>query len=411
MAQVINTNIMSLTAQRNLSKTNKAMETAMQRLSSGLRINSAKDDAAGLAVSQTMLGQIKSYNQAVRNANDGISMIQTAESAMAEIQTMMQRVRELATQGASDTIGDAERGYLGDEMLELKEEMLNIANRTTFNGQYLMNGSMGSGVDTGASTVAVGMAVTSAAGDGSITNITVSGTDPSTTYSFTAGGVATEVLTLTNDTTGVGQAIDLSVALGPGDLAAGDSYTIDFAAIGVEITVTNAASAGGVITAEEIGAHFDTEDLVTTADSGAILQVGAGTTAADKLDINFTDVRVDEGTGTDADLIAFATAITTFATDKTRDTAESLLGTVDAALDAVSKQRGVLGAAQNRLDYTISGLQTASENLSAARSRVVDADFAAETAELTRVQILQQAGISMLAQANAAPQNVLALLQ
>ncbi|MFN8761707.1 MAG: flagellin, partial [Burkholderiales bacterium] len=191
--QVINTNVASLNAQRNLNNSQGALQTSLARLSSGLRINSARDDAAGLAVSQRLGAQIKSLNQAMRNANDGISMLQTAEGAMDEMQNILTRMKELGTQAANGTIGSTERGFINTELVELRDEMQDIASRTNFNGQTLLTGSLSTSVNAGSTETNVGTAVVAATGT-SVTALDVSKASSGTTFTFTASG---EDLTLT----------------------------------------------------------------------------------------------------------------------------------------------------------------------------------------------------------------------
>jgi flagellin len=274
MAQTINTNLMSLNAQRNLNSTQSSLATSMQRLSSGLRVNSAKDDAAGIAIAERMNAQVRGMNVAIRNANDGISMAQTAEGGIAKIGDMLQRMRELAVQSANATNTSADQANLNMEFAQLASEVSRTITSTKFNGKQVI------GSDAGTQTFQVGA--------------------------------------------NVGDTIDVvSVDLGG-------------------ITAIGSVVAGGI-------------DSVN----------GATTAMAD----------------------------------------------IDAALDAINTERAMYGAAQNRLEAAISTLQISSENTAAARGRIMDADFATETANLSRAQILQQAGTAMLAQANQVPQQVLQLLR
>jgi len=278
MGLTINTNIVSLNAQRNLGKSTAALAKSVERLSSGLRINHAADDAAGLAISTTLKAQTRSINQAIRNANDAVSLLQTAEGGLAEMGNILQRMRELAEQAANGSLGQTERGYLNDEYLALKSEINRISDVTEFAGSKLLDGTLSAGV------------------------------------SFQIGfkNTANDRLTLTlND--------------------------------------TDAAS------------------------------LGLNTSGADSI--------------------------------STAAAAQSVLSVLDAsAITILSGRRGTIGALQNRLEYTISNLQTAAENFSAANSRIEDADFAAETAAYVRNQILVQAGTAVLAQANVLPQQALTLL-
>ncbi|MBI4292296.1 MAG: flagellin [Betaproteobacteria bacterium] len=393
MAMVINTNVASLNAQRNLSTTSSAAQNALQRLSSGLRINTAKDDAAGLAISTRMNAQIKSLNQGIRNANDAISMIQTAEGGLSELQNMMTRIRELAVQASSDTVGSTERGYIDTELQELLSEMNNIANRTKFNGNALLTGALATTLDA-TGTVTNGLQV----GAASVTNIDVSGAAAGKTFtlSYAAG---TDTLTLSDGT----NSQDLTLLI----MAADSSQTLNFSGLGVSLTLSSVA--GDAV--DTIGAALATKTVITSAGSAAAtFQVGADYDSNNQVSVSFEDATVVNGNA-DAGIDGLADALATFTGAKTAANAGALLSAVDDALDSISTMRASYGAAQNRLTNAVSNLQATSENLAAAKSQVTDADFAAETAALTRAQVLQQAGTAMLAQANSAPNQVLALLR
>jgi flagellin len=281
MPQTINTNIASLNAQRNLNSSQSSLATSMQRLSSGLRVNSAKDDAAGLAIAERMNTQVRGMNVAVRNANDGISLAQTAEGALAKVGDNLQRMRELAVQARNSTNSDSDKDSLNKEFAQLQSEIKRVLGGTTFNGKAIL------GADATGLTFQIGANTTA------------------------------------DDT----------------------------------ITVT-------------------TEDLTTATDITAV----TGTTA------------VIDATATSGSL-------------------KAVIDNIDTALDTLNNTRATFGATQSRFEAVISNLQQAVENQSAARSRIMDADFAAETAAMSRAQILQQAGTAMVAQANALPQQVLRLLQ
>ncbi|MBD3610217.1 MAG: flagellin FliC [Gammaproteobacteria bacterium] len=278
MPQVINTNVMSLNSQRNLNRSQDSMKIALQRLSSGLRINSAKDDAAGLAISERFTAQVRGLNQAARNAADGVSLAQTAEGSLQEIANNLQRMRELAVQAANATNSASDRASLNDEMTALKSEITRVAGATDFNGVKVL-----------------------------------------------------------------GTTTTLTFQVGANDVAANDQ---------VKLTTTKIVSAVGV----------------------------------------------------KSTLLAARTI-------STATKAVSSLGIIDDAINEIASVRADFGTLQNRFESIIRNVQNVSENLQSARSRIQDADFAAETAELTRTQILQQAGVAMLAQANSLPQNVLSLLQ
>jgi flagellin len=277
--QVINTNLMSLNAQGNLAATKKDLSTAIQRLSTGLRVNSAKDDAAGLAIANRMDAQARGMNVAVRNANDGISLAQTAEGALGKVTDMMQRMRELAVQSANASNTATDRGSLNAEFTQLAQEVDRTLLSTRFNGQAILAGSAGA-----------------------------------LQFQIGANNAATDQLT---------------------------------------ITTTNMATA-------------------TTIAAITVSTAGIGTSAAN---------------------------------------ANAMITALDTALDTINSERATYGAVQNRFEAVIANLQISAENQTAAKSRIMDADFAKETASLTRAQILQQAGTAMLAQANSAPQGVLALLR
>jgi flagellin len=281
MSLAINTNLFSLNAQRNVASTQNSLATAMQRLSSGLRVNSAKDDAAGLAIAERMNAQVKGMNVAIRNANDGISLAQTAEGALGSIVNNLQRMRELAVQSANDTNGATDRTALNNEFQALANENARVITSTQFNGQALLTGAGGSGG----------------------------------TFAFQVGA---------------NTATDNQIS----------------------VVTTNIATA------------------MTTSTQGASATLG-----------------------TDA------------------ASARAAMTAIDTALTAVNGARSTFGAAQNRFESVVSNLRVSAENQAASRSRIIDADFAQETANLSRAQVLQQAGVAMVAQANALAGNVLALLR
>jgi flagellin len=591
MPQIINTNIASLTAQRNLNTSQNDLNTSLQRLSSGLRINSAKDDAAGLAISERFTTQIRGLNQAARNANDGISLAQTAEGDLAQITNNLQRIRELAVQSANATNSSSDRAALQNEVSELISEIDRVATSSSFNGVSLLDGSFASqqfqvgansgevvsinsissartfslgqsngvsianatnvvgdvaagtltingntlgAVDgdaaalaaaisasdgnltaTAASNVQTGIAfvdvvgtasaaavsnatavggafttqVASAAGE--TTSLTVGGisvytqTSVGAAENFTAANADAQLTANTAAITGAGFTIGGTIAGGDlvftradgasfdivatngfattaggfagADFAAGtntvnngsiavaaaapnytltlEGSTLDLTAAGSDGTIT-AAEVAGVInnvagyTASASGATLD----ITAADGRNIALVESGTdSAAEGLTALSTTFRsvIDSITSANSDLvIAGAGAAQAGLTAGTTAASAALIGTtianttiatvsganaailsVDSALTSINGSRASLGAIQNRFDSVVASIQTTSENLSASRSRIRDADFAEETAALTRAQILQQAGVSILSQANALPQNVLALLQ
>jgi len=382
--QVINTNVISLNAQRNLSSSQSSLATAMQRLSSGLRINSAKDDAAGLAISERMTSQINGLDQAGRNANDGISLAQTAEGALGSIGSNLQRVRELAVQSANATNSTSDRAAIQTEVSQLMSEIDRVANQTSFNGVKLVDGSFSSAVfQVGANA---GETITV----GSITDANVAALGSVTAATGQSGAVS-GISAL--GAVGAGKLVVNGVDVGASIGAAGSSQQ---RVSQVVDAINNNAQTTGV------NAAFDASTGHIVLTSGANIAV-TGT---------------DDGTATGFNISSSqgsATATTT--TGLTSLDVSSFAGAslaiqqVDSALQQVNSARATLGAVQNRFSSVVSNLSATSENLSASRSRIRDTDFASETAEMTRTQILQQAGTAMLAQANQVPQSVLSLLK
>lgn len=497
MAQIINTNISSLTAQRNLNKSQGTLATAMQRLSSGLRINSAKDDAAGLAISERMTSQIRGLNQAIRNANDGVSLAQTAEGALSETTNNLQRIREISVQSANSTNSATDRAALQAEVNQLKQEIDRIASTTEFNGLKLLDGSFtaqsfqvgananqtidvsvagASGsdlanynVDANSTTADQGTASTTdaaAALPGTNTigaqTLSISGTLGSDTTGITAGDSAFTVATKVNniqDSTGVtaiatttatidtlSLAGTISMTLGSGGSTSTVSAavtTTDLTAFATEINkvtgttgITATATGGTLVLTQADGKDINIADF-THSTTGSTIVVDTVNTATDpetlttgtsdstivsgSVEFNSSNTFSVSSSIADSAGSVFSGAANAVATVSTQLVSSIDVGTaagantaieiIDAAIATVSGIRADLGAVQNRFSTTMSNLEATSENLAAARSRIQDADFAKETAEMTRSQILQQAGVAMVAQANALPQSVLSLLQ
>jgi flagellin len=516
MAQVINTNISSLNAQRNLSNSKSALATALERLSSGLRINSAKDDAAGLAISDRFTTQIRGLDQAVRNSNDGISLSQTAESALGELTNNLQRIREIAVQSANASNSASDRQALDQEVQQRLAEVERIATQTAFNGQKVLNGTFGTatfqvGANVG-ETISVALSAsmrTTAIGktadyvNGStqyVSTLAVGQQGTGVTTNGLAGGdlsiqigsaAAIGVVASVDNTAGAGnagrsigsaysktQAINASAI--PNLTASADTTVVfDFAAItDTASTYTLSVNGQGIFTTD--GNAISGTTLVAAinanaASTGVTASFDSGNNRVTMTASDGRDITVSQTTGTDvaglgqgltvtttgfnnsvndayaATTVATGTAVSNVFVGTIRLTstdsitlsgnnetyigyadnaamalgssalnsasvtsvanANTTIGRVDAALTAVSSLRSTFGAIQNRFESTISNLQAISENLQASRSRILDADFAAETANLTRAQILQQAGTAILAQANAVPQGVLALLR
>lgn len=379
MASVINTNISSLNAQRNLSSSQDALATSLQRLSSGLRINSAKDDAAGLAISERMTTQIRGLNQAMRNANDGVSLAQTAEGSLGAIAGSLQRIRELAVQSANATNSASDRAALDVEAQQLKDEVDRVATQTNFNGVNLLDGSFASQQFQVGANVNETITVTSIANAQSA--------NLGTTTSAAVTSIAATAFTAI-----AANAIQISdsggTAINVGAIAA-DASAIERAA-GMRDAINAVADQTGVY------ATNDTSTTITLTAAHNIVIAGA--------------VLTTSGLANATTAAATTTGFSTLDLNNVAG-ANTAITTMDAALNSVNTARANLGALQSRFESVVSNLSINAENLSAARSRIQDADFAAETASLTRAQILQQAGTAMLAQANASQQNVLSLLQ
>lgn len=498
MAQVINTNVASLNAQRQLGRSSNAQATTMERLSSGLRINSAKDDAAGLAISDRMTSQIRGLDQAARNANDGISLAQTAEGALQESTNILQRMRELSVQSANDTNTASDRDNLQKEVVQLQEELNRIANTTSFNGKTLLDGSFsGQEFHVGAEanqsiSVNISNATTEALGNESFT----SDKSADTTISGAKAGLVNNVSAQTLSVQGSLGKEDITVGVGDSAKSIADSINTNSEGTGVTATGITTAQLNtlgeeGAISFDLFGqneadaatvtANIANKDDLTDLASAINEQSGkTGITATlteDKKGVNLKntegyDITIDNFTtsattktfnlqGTDKDdaLIGSATggvmtsggadvatvggrlemdsnkgftvtsnvaAEITLAADTadasklqkvgdidigTQAGSNDALNILDGALAKISDSRASLGATQNRFSSTIANLENVSQNVSASRSRIQDADFAKESANLAKNQVLQQAGTAMLSQANASTQSVLSLLQ
>jgi len=488
MASVINTNVASLNSQRNLGSSATALSTSLQRLSSGLRINSAKDDAAGLAISDRMNSQIRGMTQAGRNANDGVSMAQTAEGALASSGDILQRIRELAVQSSNASNSASDRQALQTEVTQLGSELNRIADTTTFNGQKLLDGSMGTanfqvGADAnqlisasganfttntyGNNRVKNDQAATAATNTSVSADITVSGGRGSKTITTTVGdsakavaaninkqtadtGVTAEAKTQVNLKMTGGEAVNFELK---GDNSAAVSINFTVGGSGANssdyasgINAINAQSAKTGITAEydqknggiklshasgetiqvdnknTAATQFDVAAYTSAGGTSAATAIQAGGPAVALGSVTFDSESsfsvTDAGTGLGVGAPAGATTaqsstLNSVATlDVTNfDNAQLAIKIADAALSNVNTQRAAYGALQSRFSSAIANLSTTTENLSASKSRIVDTDFAAETASMTRGQILQQAGTAMLAQANSLPNGVMSLLR
>jgi flagellin len=384
----VNTNVVSLNAQRNTGATQSALAISMQRLSSGLRVNSAKDDAAGLAISERMNAQIKGLNVAARNANDGISLAQTAEGALGKVGDMLQRMRELAVQSANATNNQTDRDALQAEVAQLKEEIGRVATTTKFNGTTLLDGSFTAqsfqvGANSGETISLAAIADADLAALGTLQTSADSYDQTLGALTATDGALATSL-----DINGVSVAIAADVGRD-----AATALTELVAAFDAAKTANPTALAGVTMAADGAITSATTTDVpLVIANVTNLTGVSAGTT---------------NGTLTEG---ASETGIANLTIASAEDAAFAM-DAIDSALTAVNTARGTLGAVQSRFENAIANIQVTSENLAAARGRIVDADFAAETASLSRAQILQQAGTAMIAQANQLPQQVLSLLR
>jgi flagellin len=470
MSQTINTNISSLTAQRNQSRTQDDLATAIARLSSGLRINSSKDDAAGLAISERMTAQINGLDQAARNANDGISLAQVADGGLSGVNDALQRMRELAVQSANSTNSASDRAALQQEVSQLQAEIDRVATQTQFNGLNLLDGTFTAqqfqvGPNAGQTITVSSIASARSSSLGQYagfnqTNASIGAASNATqATTVTVGGATISLGTIATDAKAIANAISAanvsgltatanatSVAAGTQALTATAAGTATITVNGLAISVNNALGNPTTNRANTVAAINAQSAVtgVTATDTGS----GVALTASDGRNV---DLAFNAGTATGATIADFGlNAVGTYggtvnltyqapngvagnvvfagayaATDaiaatgtaisaidvSTLNGANAALSAIDAALTQVNSSRAALGAIQNRFSSTISNLQTASENLTASRSRIQDADFAAETANLARDQVLQQAGTAMIAQANQLPQQVLQLLK
>jgi flagellin len=403
MASTINTNTISLNSQRNLGTSQNSLATSMQRLSSGLRVNSAKDDAAGLAISERMNTQVRGLTVGARNSNDGISLAQTAEGALGKVGDMLQRMRELAVQSSNATNSKADRAALQAEVAQLTDEIDRVAKQTSFNGTKILDGSFSGAVfQVGANS---GDNITV----GRLTNSSASGlAKVAYAYGSESGIQASSV----TDLSAITDSSTLNIQDGTNTWNLGP---IKEASSGTErmgqmIEAINRKSADTGVTAflTKDGAGTYTIDIVSSkldsnGDTVAMTLNGFdannfGSAAAIDSSIDATDTTTD------------ALGIDTLSVDSQRN-AWVALKKIDSAIDQVNNARADLGALQSRFENSVGSIEIQVENLSASRGRIVDADFAKETANLSRTQILQQAGTAMVAQANQLPQGVLALLQ
>ena len=397
MAMSINTNVVSINAQRNLGLSGNSLGVSMQRLSSGLRVNSAKDDAAGLAIAERMTTQVRGLEVASRNANDGISLAQTAEGALGKVGDMLQRMRELAVQSGNATNSKTDREALQAELHQLRDEVDRVAKTTSFNGAKLLDGSFTGGVfQVGANSgdnITVGALANTKVTElgkahyGGGASAAVTDTLKNNAAAAMTNASATVTITGANNV-----AVTVEVAKDAnitGDEALGrlvqaiNSRTADTGVVAFYDTTSKKIEYRGTVKEGEDGVNIS---VMGTGDTGALIKLNAAATATNTKGFDQVNIGTQQG-------------------------AWEALQRIDSALDKVNKARGELGAIQTRFEKSVENIDIQNENISAARGRVLDADFAKETANLSRTQILQQAGTAMVAQANQLPQQVLSLLR
>ena len=377
MAAVINTNYLSLVAQNNLNKSQSALGNAIERLSSGLRINSAKDDAAGLAIANRFTANVRGLTQAARNANDGISLAQTTEGATAEITTHLQRIRELAVQAQNGTYSSSDLASMQAEIDQRLADIDRISQQTDFNGVKVL-----------ASDITLSLQVGARDGETITVNLKEISVETLKLGEFSVAGPSG---TTTAYSTGSATAFFKSVN------GAGDSVGVTASAV----TVTDLSGQSG----------FDASDLVQDS-RGNWYVVGTDASGATAYFAASVTIKAGESGTTASDATYNPTATVTFDSTKALKVASpNPLADIDVALNKVDTLRSDLGAVQNRLESTVANLNNIVNNLSASRSRIEDADYAVEVSNMTRAQILQQAGTAVLAQANQVPQTVLSLLR
>ena len=385
----INTNIASMTAQRSFLNSNAALETSFERLSTGKRVNSAVDDAAGLAIGKDLESRVNGLNQAVRNANDGVSMVQIAEGTLDEVTNILQRMRDLAVQAANDSLTSTERTYLDNEHAKLATTLGTVVDQAKFNGTDLVS-------DTAQTTKTIHSGADAA--DTTAINFKA--------ITETLLGVDSTIINLagTTETKEVTTIASITVA----DAAAVYTLTVD------GVVYTSASTDANMNT-------LNTALMAATADDGTVLgdlftATNTGDTGASGNLLLTRKVNGDHATA-DFTLAVASGDTTSFAAGSDSTTtagaskASTAITAIDTALDTIAKERATLGATQAQLESTVRNLANVAENTAAAAGRIMDTDYAAETANLTKAQILQQAATSILAQANAQPQAVLSLLQ
>ena len=382
----VNNNIAALNSRRHLNANNRVLNVRLERLASGLKLNRAADDAAGLSVREGMRAEISGLKVNVSNAEQATNLIQVAEGSLNEVNAILVRMRELAVQSSSSTVTDLNRESIQAEFTQLTTEIDRIAQATQYNNQTLLTG-FGNEVDSTSTAL-------TASNNTGVTGIAVSGAAAGT-YVFADSGSDGEI-TLGNGT--VTQTIRIATLLDGSDVATGSQIVANFDRLGVQVTLAgpSVSNATGAYTDGDL----DTENIVVTEATGGSFQVGPTDNAFNRIEVNVADMSAP---GTELNLTTAAVS--------TISSSRSAITAVDGAITAVAQQRGDLGAFQNRLAFAISYTENEIENIQASEASISDADIASEVTSFTRAQILSQAATAMLAQANVLPQNALALLQ
>jgi len=374
---VINTNSLSLIAQNNLQKSQSDLGSAIERLSSGLRINSAKDDAAGEAIANRFTANINGLTQATRNANDGISIAQTTEGSLDEINNNLQRIRELSVQAANGTNSSSDLKSIQDEINQRLDEINRVSDQTQFNGVKVLAKDNDLNIQVGANdgqTITISLQKINSA-TLKLDSFNLDGPQGVTTA---GADIATDINDLTGSTNAASSAVTATLTNGTSDLGSSTATIVadKNGNLWAQVTAGSGVSRDGVKENDKVYVQLSADDISVNSSGTVTLSTG----------VDMTDASVGEAT-------------------------DDPLAAVDAALAQVDGMRGQLGAVQNRFESTISNLNNTVTNLSSARSRIEDADYAVEVSNMTRAQILQQAGTAVLAQANQVPQTVLSLLK
>ena len=390
----INTNIASLTAQRAMLNTGRELETAFERLSTGKRVNTAVDDAAGLAIAERLTGRINGLNQAIRNANDGVSVVQIAEGAQDEVTTIIQRLRDLAVQGANSSLSATERSFLETEADKLLQSMTQAAGMAEFSGNELLLGNTGT-TDADGSPIAFSGVFQVGPNEGDTVTIETVRCAPDALF---AGEAKEKVEFTISDAQAGALTASENLSFGGSTVTGADLSSATDGTTLAALLNTNTDAVGSTYPGIDWSYDTATGRLIGEYDNGGAIASDSNTLGS------FTGTVIAQGTpaGADADTVLDFT---------TQAGCQTAISTIQAAYDKVAKNRAQLGAVQAQMESTIRNLANVVENTTAARSRIQDADFAAETAALTRAQMLQQAATSILAQANSQPQSVLELIR